>query len=121
MDANRSPSPRRALAAFLGLLQGHLELFTEEFKDQQSHLLKLGLLAGLTLVFALLLVVGLSFLILVAFWESHRLAASIGLCLFYGLGLAACAWSLYRRVEDSDSPFKASLEELARDREELLP
>ena len=117
----RGPSPRRFGAALLGLLHGHLALFGEELKEQRSLSLHLLLLAGLSLVFGLLLLVGLSAALLIAFWESHRTAAIIALCLFYGVGLSASLIGLLLRLRSAPPPFAASLEELARDREQLLP
>lgn len=123
MDADKanSPSMRRLGAAFLGLLHGHVELFGIELQEQKSRTLQILLLAGLALVFALLLLIGLSVLVLLLFWDSHRLSAAIGLCLFYVAGSAFCAWRLYLLTSDEGSPFSATLDELARDRERLLP
>ena len=115
-----SPSPRRFGAAFLGLLRGHVELFGLELQEQKGRTLTLLLFAGLALVFALLLLMGLSLLVLVLFWDEHKVAAALGLCLFYCFGGALCAWRLSRLVDDDSSPFSATLEELERDREHLL-
>jgi len=117
----RGPSPRRFLAALLGLLHGHVALFGEEFKEQQSNTLRLLLLASLSLVFALLLLIGLSAALLISFWDSHRLTVIFSLCAFYAVGLLTCAGVLITRLRNAPTPFSASLEELARDREQLLP
>ncbi|MFR0688241.1 phage holin family protein [Enterobacterales bacterium AE_CKDN230030158-1A_HGKHYDSX7] len=116
-----SPSPRRFGAAVLGLLHGHVELLGIELQEQKTRTVQMLLMAGLALVFALLLLVALSVLVLILFWDSYRLQAAIGLCLFYVGGSLLCAWRLHRLVSDESSPFSATLEELARDRERLLP
>ncbi|AGI25147.1 hypothetical protein H681_16395 [Pseudomonas sp. ATCC 13867] len=123
MDAEKpsSPSLRRLGAAFLGLLHGHVELLGIELQEQKARTLQILLLAGLALVFALLLLIGLSTLVLLVFWDSYRLQAAIGLCLFYIAGSALSAWRLYQLLSDERSPFSATLDELARDRERLLP
>ncbi|MCV4388109.1 phage holin family protein [Pseudomonas aeruginosa] len=108
-------------AAFLGLLHGHVELFGIELQEQKANTLRLLLFAGLALVFALLLLVGLSLLVLIVFWDTNRLAAALGLCLFYVIGSLFCGWRLYQSINDESSPFSATLEELANDRERLLP
>ncbi|UUC52103.1 phage holin family protein [Pseudomonas citronellolis] len=118
---HHGPSVRSFGAALLGLLHGHVELFGLELQEQKSRTLALLLFAGLALLFALLLILGLSLLVLVLFWDSDRLAAVLGLCAFYALGGGLCAWRLYQLVDDDSSPFSATLEELARDREQLLP
>ncbi|MGG2515127.1 phage holin family protein [Pseudomonas aeruginosa] len=119
--ADGRPSLRRFGAAFLGLLHGHVELFGVELQEQKANTLRLLLFAGLALVFALLLLVGLSLLVLIVFWDTNRLAAALGLCLFYVIGSLFCGWRLYQSINDESSPFSATLEELANDRERLLP
>ncbi|HBP6686735.1 TPA: hypothetical protein L6B04_00480 [Pseudomonas aeruginosa] len=119
--ADGRPSLRRFGAAFLGLLHGHVELFGIELQEQKANTLRLLLFAGLALVFALLLLVGLSLLVLIVFWDTNRLAAALGLCLFYVIGSLFCGCRLYQSINDESSPFSATLEELANDRERLLP
>ncbi|KFX67881.1 membrane protein [Pseudomonas taeanensis MS-3] len=117
----RGPSPRRFAAAFMGLLQGHVALFGEELKEQQSNALRLFVLSSLSLMFGLLLLIGLSAAVLISFWDSHRVAVITALCGFYGLGFLVSLGFLLLRLRTAPAPFSASLEELARDREQLLP
>ncbi|SFO92197.1 phage holin family protein [Pseudomonas borbori] len=118
---SRGGAPRRFAAALLGLLHGHVALFGEELKEQQGHTLRLLVLASLSLVFGLLLVIGLSAALLINFWDSHRLTVIVLLCAAYGLGLLICLLRLLTLLRNAPPPFSASLEELARDREQLLP
>ncbi|OLS62940.1 phage holin family protein [Pseudomonas putida] len=120
---NQSPgsSSRRLGAAILGLLHGHVELFGIELQEQKARTLNLLLFAGLALVFALLLLTALSALLLVLLWDTYRLAGIIGLCVFYGVAAVFCAVRLKAAVHDELSPFSGTLEELAKDRERLLP
>ncbi|WP_341303357.1 phage holin family protein [Pseudomonas sp. TMP25] len=118
---SRSTSPRRFGSALLGLLQGHIALFAEELKEQQSHAVSLLVFTSLSLLFGLLLIIGLSAALLIAFWESHRLLVVSALCAFYTVGLLSALIMLLQRVRNAPAPFSASLEELARDREQLLP
>ncbi|MGA6104261.1 phage holin family protein [Pseudomonas solani] len=120
-SAGQGPSPRRLGAAFLGLLHSHVELFGIELQEQKANTLRLLLFAGLSLIFALLLLVALSALLLVLFWDSARIETISGLCLFYFLLTGYCAWRLKQAVDDESSPFSATLEELAQDRERLMP
>lgn len=118
---SRASSPRRFAGALLGLLQGHIALFAEELKEQQSHTLHLLVLTSLSLLFGLLLLIGLSAALLIAFWDSHRLLVISALCVFYALAMLSSLITLLLRVRNAPAPFSASLEELARDREQLLP
>jgi len=119
--ADHTSSPRRLGAAFLGLLHSHVELFGIELQEQKSRTLSLLLFAGLALVFALLLLTGLSALLLIVLWDSYRLAGIIGLCIFYTLACVFCGLRLKAAIFDESSPFSATLEELANDRERLMP
>ena len=114
-------SPRRLGAAFLGLLHSHVELLGIELQEQKARTVSLLLFAGLALVFALLLFIGLSALVLVLVWDNYRLTGIIGLCVFYTLAAIFCGLRLKAAVFDDSSPFNATLEELAKDRERLLP
>ncbi|MGL4319115.1 MAG: phage holin family protein [Pseudomonas sp.] len=117
----QSPSLTRLARAFLGLLHGHVELFGSELQEEKRRALRLLLLAGLALIFGLLLLLGLSALVLIVFWDGYRLPAILGLCLFHALLTLYCAARLYGALNEETSPFSATLEELARDRERLLP
>ena len=118
---SRGSSPRRFAGALLGLLQGHIALFAKEQKEQQSHTLSQMVLTSLSLLFGLLLLIGLSAALLIAFWDSHRLLVISALCVFYAVAMLSSLITLLLRVRNAPAPFSASLEELARDREQLLP
>lgn len=118
---SRGPSPRRLAGALLGLVHGHVALFSEELKEQQARTVTLLILTGLCVLFGLMLIIGASAALLILFWDTQRILVISLLCLFYALGLLGCGWNLVRRMRDAPAPFSASLEELARDREQLLP
>jgi len=118
---DNASSPRRLGAAFLGLLHSHVELFGIELQEQKARTVSLLLFAGLALVFALLLLIGLSALLLILVWDSYRLTGIIGLCAFYTLAALFCAMRLKAAIFDESSPFHSTLEELANDRERLMP
>lgn len=120
-EADNTSSPRRLGAAFLGLLHSHVELFGIELQEQKARTVSLLLFAGLALVFALLLLIGLSALLLILVWDSYRLMGIIGLCGFYTLAALFCALRLKAAIFDESSPFHSTLEELANDRERLMP
>ena len=122
-DESGSPrsSPRRLGAAFLGRLHSQVVLLGIELQEQKARTVSLLLFAGLALVFGLLLLIGLSALVLILVWDSYRLAGIIGLCVFYTLAAIYCGLRLKAAVFDESSPFNATLEELAKDRERLLP
>mgnify|MGYP006205139037 len=75
----------------------------------------------MALIAGLLLLLGLSALLLVVAGETYRLHAILALCLVYSLALLVCVWRLRRLLCNPLPPFSATLAELARDRERLLP
>lgn len=121
LNGRSAGSSKRLGAAVLGLLHGHVELFGIELQEQKARTLSVFLFAGLALVFALLLLIALSGLVLVLVWDSYRLAGVIGLCVFYAIAALFCGMRLKAAICDESSPFSSTLEELAKDRERLLP
>lgn len=120
-DNSTGSTSRRLGAAMLGLLRSHVELFGIELQEQKSRTVSLLLFAGLALVFALLALVALSGLILILLWDNYRMAGMVGLAVFYVLAGIFCAFRLKAAVFDESSPFSGTLEELANDRERMLP
>ena len=115
------PSLKKLGGAFVGLLQGHLELLSIEFQEEKSRTFRLFLFAGLCLVFSLLVLLGISTVVLIAFWDTHRLPAAIGLCMVFAIALLVCVLRAAKLARDGASPFRATVAELARDKERLLP
>ncbi len=120
-STSSSSTSRRLGAAVLGLLHSHVELFGIELQEQKARTVSLLLFAGLALVFALLLLVGLSALVMILVWDTYRITGIISLCVFYSLAAAFCGVRLKAAIFDESTPFHATLEELANDRERLLP
>lgn len=120
-EPGTEPSLKRLGGAALGLLQGHLELLGLEFKEEKSRTFRLFIYAALSLIFGLLVVIGLSAAIVIAAWETHRMLAIIALCVLYAIGLAICLVKVIHLARQGEKLFHATVEELARNRERLLP
>jgi len=119
-DEAPTPSLKKMGGAFVGLLQGHLELLGIEIQEEKARVLQLLLLAGISLVLGLLILMGISAAIVIAFWETP-IAAIVILCLLYGIAAAFCMNRAIKLAKESASPFQATVDELARNRERLLP
>lgn len=115
------PSLKKLGGAVVGLLQGHLELLGIEIQEEKSRSFRLFVFSGLSLIFGLLVLLALSVLVLIVCWEHYRLPAAIGLCLVYGAALLLCVRKAMQLAREGESPFRATLAELARDKERLLP
>ncbi|MGE4408175.1 phage holin family protein [Pseudomonas sp.] len=115
------PSLKKLGGAFVGLLQGHLELLGIEVQEEKARTFRLFLLAGISLILGLLILVGLSAAIVIAFWETHRITAILVLCAAYAVALIICVNRALALAKQCAAPFQATLEELERNRERLLP
>lgn len=115
------PSVRRIGGALLGLLEGHVELLGLEIKEEKSRTLRLVIFAALGLVFGMLLLIGLSSAVVVAAWDEHRMLAILALCVVYAIGVAFCLGKAKSQLRNEARPFQDTLEEMARNRERLLP
>ena len=111
---------RAALArlgvALLGLLHTRLELAAVEFGEERARIvgsLILALVAVLSFASALLAV---SALVVVWFWDTHRIAALCGVVIAYLLVGLVALWRLSSDRKAGAQPFAATLAELERDR-----
>ena len=110
------PGSLHALAeSVLALVGARVELFAVELQEQKARAeqkLVLAVLAALFLAVGLLLA---AFLVVVLFWETHRMAAASGATLFcLGIG----GWALVRLWQvnrDGPPPFAATMSEFADD------
>ncbi|ALZ84096.1 MULTISPECIES: phage holin family protein [Pseudomonas] len=119
-DEAPKPSVKRLAGAVVGLLQSHLELLGIEVQEEKVRTFQLFLFTGLSLIFGLLVLVGISAAVIIAFWDTYRMTATLALCGFYAVALAICILRALRLVKGA-APFHATLEELNRNRERLLP
>jgi len=115
------PSLKRLGGALVGLIQSHFELIGIEFQEEKSRTFRLFLWSGLSLIFGLLVLLGLSSAVIFVFWENYRLTATLALCALYGLALLITFSKAKQLARKGEAPFQATLEELARNRERLLP
>ena len=120
-DNPAAPSLKRFGAAALGLVSGHVELFGVELQEQKTHGLRVFMWAGSVLFVGLLLMIALSALALLFFWDSYRMQAMIGLCVFHAFALMVCLWRLRVTLKATSVPFSATRTELARNRDRLMP
>lgn len=112
---------RALLADLLELVAVRLELFGVEAREDLERVIAIAVQSALAVVLLSFGLIFLALFVTVLLWETHRLLA-LGVCtaLFLGGGLVlgALAW---RRVRGGLQLFRASLQELRRDREQLRP
>ena len=113
-------SVRVLLSTLVAIAHNRLELLSTELHEEVERVALLVLWGAVALFFAFLAVVFVAVLILVAFWESRVLTASLLAVSFFGLALIA-AFVARHQIAAKPRPFDASLNELAKDREQLTP
>ncbi len=112
-------SVRRLAATAVGLVETRLEIVVTELEEEKLRLrqmLILGVVAGFCLGVAALLAV---MLVVVLFWDTHRLAAIGGLLVLFLGGGAVAAMALWRQTGAHARLFDTTLAELRKDRERL--
>ncbi len=118
--AGREPGLRGALGRLvesaLALLRTRAELAALEFTESRDHArdqIVLIAILGTALAFAW---TALCAVVVVAFWDTHRLLA-LGAIAAFHLIVAALAWSRLRAAQAASTPpFAQTLAELERDR-----
>ena len=127
MTDGTAPASRRGLRTaaaqladtLLGLGRTRLELAAVEFEEARARAaerLVLSLVAGLCFALAVLVA---SMLVVVLFWDTHRIAALCALTIVYALLGLVALWRIAVQRKTEAPAFAATLAELERDREWL--
>lgn len=114
-------SSRRFGAATLDLISDHAELFALELQEQKRHstqqLIWLGLIAACGFMLFLLL----NGLLVALLWPTYGPRLLMAMSAFYALAGLVCIWRMKSAQRRVQSPFSASLAELKKTKERLLP
>lgn len=114
-------SLRNLAATLVALLRTRAELLATELEEERIRLLQLLFWAAGALFFLGVGMLLLVLLLVAVFWESHRIAAILVLAVFFlaaGIGMViAVRDRMYARTR----LFAASLDELAKDKDQLTP
>ena len=105
--------------SLVSIVHTRLELLSTDVAEEREQLTTFLVLVLVALGCFAIGVVLLAFLIVVVFWETHRvlaLAGLTGLFLTTGIGLG---WFALHRVRTKPRLFEASLAELSKDRQHL--
>jgi uncharacterized membrane protein YqjE len=112
-------SLRTLAGSVVGIVHTRLELLSTDIAEERAHLTSLLVMGLVSLFFLGVGVVLLAILIVVAFWESHRLAALGGLTGLFLIAGAGLAWLAVHKARTRPRLFEASLAELSKDRQHL--
>jgi len=120
-DQSFSETSRRLGAATLDLLSDHAELFALELQEQKNHssqqLIWIGLIAACGFMLFLLL----NGLLIVLLWHQYEHWLLVAMSAFYTVSGLLCIWRMKSAQSHIQAPFSASLQELKKTKERLLP
>lgn len=107
-------------ATLVAIAHTRLDLLSADVEEDRAHVLSLLVLALAALFFIGVGVVLAAILLVVAFWDSHRLLALGALAgVFLTAGAGAWAYALHK-ARTKPRLFAASLSELLKDRQQLV-
>jgi uncharacterized membrane protein YqjE len=112
-------SLRNLAATLVELVRTRLELLAAELEEERLRLLQLLLWSAIALFCLGVGLLLLTLLVVVVFWDSHRIAAIAVLAAAYLGAGAALVVGVRNRLQARPRLFSASLGELARDKEQL--
>jgi uncharacterized membrane protein YqjE len=112
-------SLRRMLETVLALTQTRLELVTTEIEEELHRVAEILLWMFVVVFFAGLTVLMLAFVIVVAFWEDHRLLAAVLTSLAFVAVTAVALLVVRAKVRARPKLLEATIGEIKRDREVL--
>jgi uncharacterized membrane protein YqjE len=114
-------SARRLLANLAGLAHTRLELLSTELEEELARLGVVLLAAIVSLFFAFLGVAFAAVAVMIAVGEDYRLAVAVVFAIaFLAIG-GLSAWWMRRAARSKPRVFDASLAELRKDRDLLMP
>ena len=125
-DRQRGPigglfhSVAQLLATVVGIAQTRLELLSTELQEEVHRVAEIMLWAAVALLAAGVGLLMLALLVIIVFWDTHRVVASIAVTgVFFGIAATA---GLVMRVKVRSKPplLDATLAELKHDRASLL-
>ena len=112
-------SLRRMLATLLALAATRLELVTTELEEEMHRLARLLLWSVASLLAASLALVLGAVTIIIACWDTGRLAAAVGLTALFTTAALVGWWVVRRQVRERPPLLAATRQELAHDQAAL--
>lgn len=120
-DARRGlfDSLKGLAASLVAIVHTRLDLLSTDVEEARDRLLSALVMLGVALFCLGVGILLLALLIVVAFWETHRLLALAGVAIAFLAGGAAAFGGARHTLRNGPKLFAASLAELAKDRQQL--
>jgi uncharacterized membrane protein YqjE len=104
----------------VAVLHTRAELLARELEREKVRVTRLLLLAIVALFFLALGVITFTLFVIVLFWDSHRVAATGVLTMFYLAVSIGLVLFIKRETARGTRPFASTIAELKKDREKLF-
>ncbi len=108
---------RRMLGSILALMHTRLELIGIELAEERERLVAVLFLGLTAAIFGLLALISLTALIVVAFWDTYRWQALVGITVVYGVVALLCALKARNGLLAAPIVFQSTLHEFEKDRD----
>jgi uncharacterized membrane protein YqjE len=108
------------LATAVGIAQTRLELLSTELQEEVHRVAEIMVFAAIALLAAGVGLFLLALVVIFVFWDTHRMAASIGVTSAFFLIAVAAGLMLRAKVRAKPPLLDATLAELKKDRANLL-
>jgi len=112
-------SLKALMVTLVGIAHTRVELISTEVEEQFARLVSLLVWGLVALFFAFAGVILSAIALIVLFWDSNRLLAAAGLAAAFVLLAVIAVLGFIARAKARPRLFKASLDELAKDRSQL--
>jgi len=112
-------SLKALMVTLVGIAHTRVELISTEVEEQFARLVSLLVWGLVALFFAFTGVILSAIALIVLFWDSNRLLAAAGLAAAFVLLAVIAVLGFIARAKARPRLFKASLDELAKDRSQL--
>jgi uncharacterized membrane protein YqjE len=114
-------SAKALLATLIAIVHNRLELLSTELQEEVGRVALMLLWGAAALFFVFLGIASVALLILIAFWDDHRLLVAGLLAVLFVVLALVTGFAARNQIAAKPRPFDASLNELAKDREQLTP
>jgi uncharacterized membrane protein YqjE len=103
------------LGTVVEAVQTRAELLTTEVEEEIERIARVLLLGMATLLAGILGALIAGFVVVLVFWDTHRLAAALAVMTVFLLAAAICGFAVRRELRARPRLFEATRTELARD------
>jgi len=113
-------SVAQMLATVIGIAHTRLELLTTELQEEMHRVAEIMVYTAIALLAAGVGLFLLALLVIFVFWDTHRIAASIGVTAAFFLIAVVAGLILGAKVRSKPPMLNATLAELKKDRAQLM-